>query len=236
MLHIAVTRHGNCGGDGDAVDARLVDELERFGLTGEPSAVPSRHRPRPGRAIPDDGFFDLDGMAGAFPLDGARATVGLDEVDLDVVAGHVPARHLEHLVFGAGEHRHDLRARPAAGGVLSPRLVTHDHVLQVLADAVASVHFGREATIQPVAERASQSEKRRKLFVWADEIGLEREERLAIASYLLRRDITSWKQLDDAQVDRLLDALEGHHLVSELLSQRIVPARPERPPSATAEQ
>jgi len=66
----------------------------------------------------------------------------------------------------------------------------------------------------------SQSPRRKKLHLLADEIGLTREERLAWSSYALRRDITSWSQLDDAQVDRMLDQLEGFRLGFELHAQR----------------
>ena len=55
----------------------------------------------------------------------------------------------------------------------------------------------------------------------AKEIGLTDDERHALAEYLLRRDITSWTQLDEAQVSRLLDAFEGFELIVELLSQRV---------------
>jgi len=68
-----------------------------------------------------------------------------------------------------------------------------------------------------------QSLRRRKLMATASEIGLTRDERIDLASYLLRRDITSWKQLDEDQVCRLLDALEGFELVVELLAQRPPP-------------
>jgi len=43
-----------------------------------------------------------------------------------------------------------------------------------------------------------------------NELKLTDEERMELATYFLRRDITSWSHLDDAQVDRLLDALEGY--------------------------
>lgn len=66
-----------------------------------------------------------------------------------------------------------------------------------------------------------QTDRRRKLFLLADEVGLSRDDRIELAQYLLRRDITSWKQLDEAQVCRLLDALEGHQLISELAAQRV---------------
>lgn len=62
--------------------------------------------------------------------------------------------------------------------------------------------------------------RRKKMFVLAREIGLTRDERLALAEILLRRDIQSWKDLDDDQVVRCLDALEGFQLIEALLSQR----------------
>lgn len=49
---------------------------------------------------------------------------------------------------------------------------------------------------------------------------LSREERIELTQYLLRRDITSWEQLTDDQVVRLLDALEGYQLVRDLLAMR----------------
>lgn len=67
----------------------------------------------------------------------------------------------------------------------------------------------------------SQSPRLRKLFLLAkNEIGLTDDERIELSTYLLRRDMTTWKQLDDEQAGRLLDALEGYLLVTELLRQR----------------
>lgn len=63
--------------------------------------------------------------------------------------------------------------------------------------------------------------KRRKLFVLAGELELTRDERLELASYILRRDILSWKYLEPGQIDRLLDALEGAQLVGELARMRV---------------
>jgi hypothetical protein len=60
----------------------------------------------------------------------------------------------------------------------------------------------------------------RKLFLMADRIGLTREERVELAQYLLRRDITSWANLDPEHVLRLADALEGYELISVLLDLR----------------
>ena len=62
--------------------------------------------------------------------------------------------------------------------------------------------------------------RRRKLFVYADEIGLTRDERIELAEIILRRDLTTWKGLDDEQVTRLLDAMEGFLLITYQLSLR----------------
>lgn len=67
--------------------------------------------------------------------------------------------------------------------------------------------------------RESQTAAKRKLFVWAKHFKLSDDDRIEFAQYLLRRDITSWKQLDEDQVYRLLDAFEGHHLLSVLAEQ-----------------
>lgn len=53
-----------------------------------------------------------------------------------------------------------------------------------------------------------------------DEIGLRVEDRIELACVILRRDISGFHQLDDAQVLRLLDALEGYEKVSHLLRER----------------
>ena len=66
----------------------------------------------------------------------------------------------------------------------------------------------------------SQSPQRRKLHLLAREIGLTRTERIELSCYLLRRDITTWKQLDDEQVLRMLDALNGYQMIRVLEMQR----------------
>lgn len=55
----------------------------------------------------------------------------------------------------------------------------------------------------------------------AAEYGLDRDDRLSLAQMLLHRDVTSWKDLDDAQVCRVLDALEGAQLVGHLRSLKV---------------
>lgn len=58
------------------------------------------------------------------------------------------------------------------------------------------------------------------MFAVATHLGLQRDELIDLASYLLRRDISSSKQLDEEQVGRMLDALEGFELVTALIAQR----------------
>jgi hypothetical protein len=70
------------------------------------------------------------------------------------------------------------------------------------------------------AETGTPAARRRKIFLLADALGLTRDERIELAEVILRRDLVSWKQLDDAQVDRMLDVLEGAAMVIELLRQR----------------
>jgi hypothetical protein len=65
-----------------------------------------------------------------------------------------------------------------------------------------------------------QSPQRKKLYLLADELGLNRIERLAIAEYVLHRDVTTFDSLDEDQVLRMLDAFEGAHCVLEQYRQR----------------
>jgi len=70
----------------------------------------------------------------------------------------------------------------------------------------------------PEADPAER--RRRKLYVLSDELGLTREDRIDLASMLLRRTMASWSELDEDQVIRILDALEGHQLLTELEKTR----------------
>ena len=65
-------------------------------------------------------------------------------------------------------------------------------------------------------------------MVWADDFGFDRDERIALAEFLLRRDITSWTQLTEPEICRLLDAFEGASLIANLINQRATP--PAQPP------
>ena len=62
--------------------------------------------------------------------------------------------------------------------------------------------------------------RRKKLFVLARDLGLSHEERLELASAILWRDVLSWADLDDAQVLRMLDVLEGAEKVLQLYEMR----------------
>ena len=59
------------------------------------------------------------------------------------------------------------------------------------------------------------------LMAQAGNLKMTREERMDFAEFFLRRDVTSWKNLSDEQVPRLLDGFNGHHLLNELLHQRV---------------
>jgi hypothetical protein len=63
--------------------------------------------------------------------------------------------------------------------------------------------------------------KRRKMFVYRDAFGLDNDDLRDLAEQILRRDISSLKELDDADLGRMLDALEGATLIQALLLQRV---------------
>jgi hypothetical protein len=72
----------------------------------------------------------------------------------------------------------------------------------------------------PVPAEDPARARRLKLFKLCDEVAFSRDERLELATYLLRRDVETYSDLNDAEVSRLLDAIEGFGLVSHLLSVR----------------
>jgi hypothetical protein len=63
--------------------------------------------------------------------------------------------------------------------------------------------------------------KRRKMFVYRDAFGLDNDDLRDLAEQILRRDIASLKDLSDADLGRMLDALEGATLIQALLLQRV---------------
>lgn len=69
----------------------------------------------------------------------------------------------------------------------------------------------------------------RKAFVLAREKGITDEERVEFAAEIINRDIESWSELDEHEVERVLDALHGVHVYGQLMAQRIrarVPSAP----------
>lgn len=65
-----------------------------------------------------------------------------------------------------------------------------------------------------------EASRRRRLFAYATDHGFDRDERIELAEYVLRRDIGSWKELSDADVCRLLDHFQGHEYIGHLISLR----------------
>jgi len=63
--------------------------------------------------------------------------------------------------------------------------------------------------------------RHRLAFTLADEIGLTRDDRLDLAEILLRRDVASWSDLDEAELSRLLDALHGWIYVNALVAHHV---------------
>ena len=72
-------------------------------------------------------------------------------------------------------------------------------------------------------ERQYQTQRRR-AFAAADRAGLTDEERCELAEMLLKRDISSWSELAGYDWARVIDALDGWHLVDTLHMQRSVQA------------
>lgn len=59
------------------------------------------------------------------------------------------------------------------------------------------------------------------LMAKATELKMTRDERIEFAQFFLKRDITTWKQLSDEQVRRMLDAFNGFELLLEVIHQRV---------------
>lgn len=63
----------------------------------------------------------------------------------------------------------------------------------------------------------------------AKRLELTREDRVQLAEVLLWKDVASWKDLSDEDVQRLLDAFEGYALISHLRTQQEPPRRTAEP-------
>lgn len=74
------------------------------------------------------------------------------------------------------------------------------------------------------AESGNALARRRKLFSLADHLGFTRDERIELAKLILWRDITSYANLDDEQVSRLLDCFEGYIAIAHTIMNRTAAA------------
>lgn len=70
-------------------------------------------------------------------------------------------------------------------------------------------------------ERGQAQARYRKCMMLFKRLGITRAERIEFASTLLWRDVESFGDLSEAEIVRVLDALEGFALISHLLSTRI---------------
>jgi hypothetical protein len=60
----------------------------------------------------------------------------------------------------------------------------------------------------------------RALMCMARQLELSNEDRTDLATVLLRREVTTWSTLTFKEAGRLLDALNGFHLVAHLTATR----------------
>lgn len=70
-------------------------------------------------------------------------------------------------------------------------------------------------------ERGQAPARYRKCMMLFRRLGISRTERLELVSTLLWRDVESFSDLSEAEIVRVLDALEGFALISHLLSTRV---------------
>ena len=61
--------------------------------------------------------------------------------------------------------------------------------------------------------------RRRKVYMLAKRLRMSRQDRIEFAECLLWRDVRSWSELDDGEVQRLLDAFEGYAMIQAHLDQ-----------------
>jgi len=69
-------------------------------------------------------------------------------------------------------------------------------------------------------ERGQGQARYRKCMMLFTRLGITRDERIEFAAILLWRDVESFRDLSEAEIARVLDALEGFALMSHLLSTR----------------
>jgi len=209
--------------DRDVAPSSTLDDRQRIGLALQPFEFTDPHRPCPGfhpachrirrtvilgwaRMADDQG--GVDQFPAAHPID------TLDVFDRPRC--RLIERDLMRLpIVPALTSIHPGVIQTEAGGEQRTQRV------DVSIRAFGSCHRNYATGMNPIPTGSFET-RRRKLFHLADEIGLTRDERIELAQFLLRRDITSWSQLDAEQVDRMLDCAEGFLLVTFLLTQRVI--------------
>lgn len=69
-------------------------------------------------------------------------------------------------------------------------------------------------------DETPQRRRRKALFAMCNAFGLTRADRMEIAAHVLNRELDSYKDLDEREVLRLLDALTGAVWVATILTER----------------
>ena len=72
-------------------------------------------------------------------------------------------------------------------------------------------------------DRGQGRARYRKCMMLFTRLGITRDERIEFAATLLWRDVETFSDLSDAEISRLLDALEGFAFISHLLSTKVHP-------------
>lgn len=76
-----------------------------------------------------------------------------------------------------------------------------------------------DEAIDPGMSRTAQV-LRKRAFAAADRVGLDREERIEFSQMLLKTDADTWGSFTESEFARLVDALDGAHLVDTLRALR----------------
>lgn len=71
-----------------------------------------------------------------------------------------------------------------------------------------------------MTEDEPQSPLRIRAYAAATDLELDRTERVELAEWLLKIDVSSWRALTEEQMQRVADALEGARIVDVLRRQR----------------
>jgi hypothetical protein len=84
----------------------------------------------------------------------------------------------------------------------------------------ASTAFAPRVYSDAIDDEDRRRTKLTKAMTYARRYELDRDDRLQLAQVLLWRDITSWKDLTEEQLTRILDCMEGYALINHLRWQK----------------